>query len=88
MPNTSSVSLISELQNSLPLSVWKTSISPIEKLSVANADLTSLAPLLGMPKISHCADMGYTSALDDITFTFERISAQPVLKHRPPFLGV
>ena len=38
---------ISALSNSLPRSVWKTSMSEIGKESVANADLTSRASFLG-----------------------------------------
>lgn len=43
MPKASSIRSISALSNSLPRSVWKTSMSEIGKESVANADLTSRA---------------------------------------------
>ena len=46
MPNVSSMRSISALSNSLPRSVWKTSMSEIGNSRVAKAALTSFAPLL------------------------------------------
>lgn len=47
MPKASSIGSISALSNSLPRSVWKTSMPEMGKESVANADLTGRASLLG-----------------------------------------
>lgn len=55
MPKASSIRSISALSNSLPRSVWNTSMSEIGKEGVANADLTGRAPFLGpveWPRIS------------------------------------
>ena len=47
MPKASSIRSISALSNSLPRSVWKTSMSEMGKESAANADLTGPASFLG-----------------------------------------
>ena len=47
MPKVSSIRSISALSNSLPRSVWNTSMSEMGKETVANADLTSRASFLG-----------------------------------------